>query len=89
MHGHICVLKKRVDPSLGVMRCSLSKEEICFCQGVVSPLVINSCPEKEETYADGDMLFLDDPRGLTLRRNWKKDELDKYLNRVEYCGNAM
>ena len=70
------------------MRWSIPKEEICFCQGFVAPVVINSCLGMEETYAD-DVLFFDDPRELTLRRNWKKDELDKLLNRVEYCGKSF
>ena len=70
------------------MRWSLPKEEVCFCQGVVAP-VTNICQGMEKTYADDEMLFFGDPRELTLRRNWRKDELDNLLNRIEYCGNSL
>ena len=89
MHGHVCILKKRVDPVLGVMRWSLPKKEICLCQGVVTPVVMNICPTMETDYADDELLFFDDPRELTMRHNWKKNELDKLLERVEYCGNRL
>ena len=36
------------------------------------------------------MWFLDDQQVLTLRNNnWEKDELNAFLERIEYCGKII
>ncbi len=90
VHGQVCILTKRPDPERGgVMRWSLPKREICFCQGVVAPVIMKTCSTTEETYAEDDMWFIDDPYELTLRQNWKTDVLDTLLERAEYCGKIL
>ena len=87
VQSQVCILKKRPDTSTGgTLRWSLPYAEICFCQGVVAPEVMSSCPEKEEEYEDGELWFIDDPLKLTMRHNWRKSELDKLLDRIQYCG---
>ncbi len=90
VHGQVCILMKRPDPARdGDPRWSLPKKELCFCQGVVAPAMFKSCPTMEETYSEEDLWFIDDPRELTLRHNWKKDILDELLKRTEYCGKII
>ncbi len=64
------------------MRWSFPKQELCFCQRVVAPVIIETCRTKEDADAEEDLWFSDDPRELTLRQNWKKDIL-------EYCGKKF
>ena len=38
VRSHVCLLKKRLDPSRGgTLRWSLPYDELCYCQGVVAP----------------------------------------------------
>ncbi len=71
------------------MRWSLPKKELCFCQGVVAPVMVKSCSTMEKEYSEDELWFIDDPRELTLRHNWKKDILDDLLERTEYCGKII
>ena len=87
VQGHVCILTKRPDSAHGgVTKWSLPKKEICLCQGVVAPVVTSTCSAMEETFAKDDLWFIDDPRELTLRHNWRTDVLDTLLERTEYCG---
>ncbi|XP_072022654.1 hyalin-like [Amphiura filiformis] len=86
VQSNLCMLKERPDHSRGgVLRWSLLYKEICYCQGVVAPRRVNTCPRREEDYEDGDLWFVDDPSLLIMRQNWKKDILDELLNRARYC----
>ncbi len=87
IHGQVCILTKRPDPAReGVLRWSLPKKELCFCQGVVAPAMAKSCSTMEEACTEEDLWFIDEPQELTLRHNWRKDILDELLERTEYCG---
>ena len=95
VEGHVCMFKKRPDPSNGgILRWSLPYNERCLCQGVVAPEEKpgHSCPTTGDQHcADDDdssckLWFTDDPRPLTRRRNWNKKDLDDFLQRSEYCG---
>ncbi|XP_072046700.1 C-type lectin mannose-binding isoform-like [Amphiura filiformis] len=82
VHSHLCVLIERPDPSRGgALRWSLPFAELCLCQRMVAPVLKSPCPQR----VDGDLWFVDDPRTLTMRHNWKKDILDELLNRTHRC----
>ncbi len=84
--SYVCMLKQRQDPSSGKLRWSLPYSEICYCQGVVAPMQMSSCPQAAHNYNEGDLWFTDDPQPLTIRSNWKKEILDKLFERALYCG---
>ena len=91
VQSHVCMFKKRPDPSRGgALRWSLPYAEICFCQGVVAPVIGKTCPERDE-YEEGELWFADDHiiYQLTLRHNWKKTEMDELLDRIKYCGESI
>ena len=81
---HICVLKKRRDPSQGsLLRWSLPSVERYLCQRVVAPRwYIQPCPD---VVSQSALWFVDDPFILTNRNNWKlqhdKITLKLLLNR--------
>ena len=83
----MCVLRERLDPSSGVIRWSLPKEEICFCHGVVTPKVLagQSCLRYEDADTNDDLWFTDDPTSLTNRENWTPKKLDALLSRSLCC----
>ena len=93
MKCHVCVMKKRPDPSLeGVLRWSIPYDEICSCQRVVVPRFISqeTCPRRDD-YDCSDtkscnLWFAENPALLTQRRNWNKKALDQLLKRADYCG---
>ena len=88
---HICMLKKRPDPSLkGVLRWSLSYDEICYCQGVVAPRLSKTCSKEEELVCSDStscrLWLVEDPALFTQRRYWNKKALAQLLERADYCG---
>ena len=88
---HVCVMKKRPDPSLGgVLRWSIPYEEICYCQGVVAPRIIwqETCSRRDDCSDTNlcNLWFVDNPALLTQRQNWNKNALDQLLKRADYCG---
>ena len=93
--SHVCLLKKRADPSRGgTLRWSLPYDEICYCQSVVAPRSQKTCPQKDDPMdcsADGlscNLWFVDDPTPLTQRQNWNKETLDRLLERADHCGKC-
>ncbi|XP_072046698.1 probable carboxypeptidase X1 [Amphiura filiformis] len=82
--SYVCILQQRPDPSRGgALRWSLPYKEICFCQGVVAPKYVKTCPGRDQR----DLWFVDDPSQLIMRQHWKKDILDELMNRTSYCAN--
>ena len=95
MKSHVCLLKKRPDPSRGgTLRWSLPFDEICYCQGVVAPIIKsqNTCSQEETQDCTDISLcnvwFVDDPTPLTNRTNWNKEALDRLLGRDDFCGES-
>ena len=87
VNSHVCILRRRFDPSSGMIRWSLSKKEICFCQGIVAPEVsaARNCPRYEDADKNEELWFTDDPTFLTNRKNWTPKKLDAFLNRTHCC----
>ena len=91
---HVCILKKRQDPSHGGnLRWSLPSNERCLCQRVVVAPGDNSghpCKASNDQFclcaSAGDLWFADDPKALTIRKNWEKEVLDVLLERSDYCN---
>ena len=94
VENHVCVLKKRPDPSNGgVLRWTLPYNERCLCQGVVAPRIEpgHTCANVDDQGSTDDswnLWFVDDYKvgPLTRRHNWNKEGLDDLLQRSEYCG---
>ena len=95
VESHVCILRKRSDPSNdGVLRWSLPYNERCLCQGVVAPkhTPSHSCATVNTQHCSNDskreLWFVDDSEvgPLTRRHNWNKGVLDDLLQRSNYCG---
>ena len=55
----------------------------------MAPVNMKTCSPMEDEYAKDELWFIDDPRALTLRHNWRTDVLDILLERTEYCGKII
>ena len=93
VNSHVCLLKKRPDPSHdGTLRWSLPYDEICHCQKVVRLRLQTTCPRKEDqTCSDTlscNMWFADNSTLLTQRKNWNNEVLDRLLQRADYCSEC-
>ena len=90
---HVCILRKRFDPSSGMMRWSQPKKDLCFCQWAVAPKIAllstdQSCPRNEDSNAMAELWFTDEPTSLTNHTNWTPKKLDALLNRT-YCCKCL
>ena len=74
------------------MRWSLFYDDICKCDGIVAHAYerpASYCLESsQETVDDSALWFIDDPRQLTLHKNWNADTLDVLLGRTGICSKS-
>ncbi len=96
MHSHVCVFRKVPDGE-GVLRWSLPKKDICFCDFNAAPMIFLTCPEKTQVQTENDLWFFNETREITNLKNSylnqirEKGLLSALLNltQPDYCGKIL
>ena len=88
--SHVCLLWKRPDPSNGgLLRLSLSYEEMCLCKMVIIAREGSHLCPRGNTIPAPKWFYVDSPTPLTLRENWNIEALDDMFNRTKLCGKSV